>query len=591
NWYKGEILLRKGSYYHQNGNELKALELFNESLQACRLSENYRIMGATYSLMGTIFRINGLYDRAIEYIINSKLNYEKVGFTEGYAWAAYLLGRIYADLKYPQKAMEYFQEAVEIYKKIALTDRNENGIAICYEQIGLLNMELGNLNEAHNNIEYVLKVHTDNHSEYGISNAYKNLGMIEYHQENYRQAEDYLNKALKVKKEMGDLLSQPSVYEYLGLCLFKKGQQEEGFKQIFYGLKLAQENNQKKIESDIYSKLADTYRELNDLEKAVLYQDKQINIQDSLLSGAVNIKLDQLQAIYEIDAQNDQIAQLEKQNEINTLHIRQQKTYQFITIAGFLIALFGSLITYWFYRQMRRKNLELNEANASKDKLFAIISHDLRGPVGTQSSFLYQITSRFDEFSPNEVKEILINLHKSSETTSELLENLLAWARSQTNKIDFNPTQLNVSEALANALESIKHVAENKQIKINSENSNNIFVLADPDMLQAIIRNLVSNAVKFTNRGGVVLIKAETKDNQNALISVIDKGVGIEKSSLNKIFDIHHSHHTSGTEGEKSSGLGLILVKDFVERNLGVLSIESDPGKGTVVSFTLPLFL
>ena len=114
-----KILSKKGISLYRLGNNLEALEAFNASILACRLAENYRTMGVSYSMMGSIFRINGLYDRAIEYIIKSKLNYEKAGFVEGSAWVSYLLGRIYADLKLHQKALIYFQEALRIYSQMA----------------------------------------------------------------------------------------------------------------------------------------------------------------------------------------------------------------------------------------------------------------------------------------------------------------------------------------------------------------------------------------------------------------------------------------------------------------------------------------
>src|SRR5665647_419585 len=254
NWHKGEILFHKGVIKHNRNEGISALEYFNASLQACRISDNFKIMGSSYSMMGTIFRVNGLYDRAIEYIINSKLNYEKAGFLEGKAWDAYILGRIYSDLKLPQKALEYFQEALEIYAKQASVDGNKNGVVICYEQIGLLNLDSGNFKEAKMYIDRTLEIGTANKSSFILSNAHKNLGMIEYSMGNYELAEKYLNESLKIKNEIGDLLSLPTIYEYLGLCLIGKGQIEEGFISLKRGLTLSISNNQKKIQLNIYSK-------------------------------------------------------------------------------------------------------------------------------------------------------------------------------------------------------------------------------------------------------------------------------------------------------------------------------------------------
>jgi signal transduction histidine kinase len=589
NFNKGEILFRKGIIKHNNREEIHALEFFNASLQASRLSSNFKIMGSAYSMMGTIFRVNGLYDRAIEYIVNSKLNYQKAGSIEGEAWSAYLLGRIYADLKLPQKALEYFQEALKIYVKQASADGNKDGVAICYEQIGLLNLDSGDFKEANRYIDSTLIIYTANKSKYGLSNSHKNLGMIEYSKGNYELAEKYLNESLKIKNEVGDLLSLPTIYEYLGLCLIGKGQVAEGFRNLNQGLALAISNNQKKIQLNIYSKLTEVYLSLNDLKNAISSQKKQIEIQDLILSGAANIKIEQLQAIYEIDKKNGQIIELERQNEINSLTIKQHRISQLIMVIGISIAIFISISIYWFYSRIRHKNLELKETNAAKDKLFAIIAHDLRGPTGSLASFLEHINDTFNDHSPKELKEILLSLYKSAENVSILLENLLIWAQSQLNKIQFQPVELKLSDAIQNSIRGLKQSADSKQIDIKFELNDKIFVLADINMLQTIMRNLLSNAIKFTPRGGSVLIKSDFDTPNRASISIVDNGVGIEESALSKIFDVSNTHHTSGTENEKSTGLGLILVKEFVEKNNGTIAIESQNGKGTIVSFKLPV--
>ncbi|HPE76242.1 MAG TPA: tetratricopeptide repeat protein, partial [Draconibacterium sp.] len=383
NWNKGEILYQVGVNKHRMGEALEALELFNASIQACRLSDNFKSAGSSYSVMGTIFRMNGMYDRAIEYIIKSKLNYEKADFIDGSAWASYLLGRIYADLKLPQKAFEYFNESLDIYKKLAAIDGNQNGLALCYEQIGILNLEEGNFEEARKYIDYTFEIYSATESKYGLSNVYMNLGKIEYYEKNILQAEKYLNEALQLKKEINDLLSQPGIFEFLGLCLIERGQTKEGFNTIQHGLDLAIENNQKKIQSDIYAKLAETYLKVNDFKNAILYKDKQIEIQNLILSGAANIKIEQLQAIYEIEEKNNQIAELEKQNKIIALSNRQNKIIRDIMISGVVLTLLIILVIYWFYNKLKLKNHELNEANAAKDKFFAIIAHDLRGPTSS----------------------------------------------------------------------------------------------------------------------------------------------------------------------------------------------------------------
>lgn len=414
------------------------------------------------------------------------------------------------------------------------------------------------------------------------------MGKIEYLKGNYELAEKYLKESLEVKEEVGDFRGLPTIYEYLGLCRLGKGQIEEGFNNLQKGLALAIANNQKKIQLEIYSKLAEAYLSVNDHENAIACQNKQIEIQSLILSGAADIKVEQLQAIYEIDKKNSQIIVLEKQNEINSLKIKQQRTSQQIMIIGIFIAFLISITIYWFYNKIRHKNLELKETNAAKDKFFAIIAHDLRGPTATLAYFLDHINDTFNEHSPEKLKNILLTLSKSAENVNGLLENLLIWAQSQLNKIEFSPTELKLTDVLQDSIKELKQIADNKQIDIKFELNDQIFVLADINMVQAIVRNILSNAIKFTPRGGFVIIKSTFKSMNSAFISFTDNGVGIKKSALSKILDITSTLHTSGTEGEKSTGLGLIIAKDFIEKNRGTLTIESQKDKGTIVSFTLP---
>jgi len=203
------------------------------------------------------------------------------------------------------------------------------------------------------------------------------------------------------------------------------------------------------------------------------------------------------------------------------------------------------------------------------------------------ATFLEHLNEAYPELSPDELKEILLSLSKSAENVSVLLENLLIWAQSQLNKIEFQPSALNLTDVIQNSMKGLKQTADNKQIEIRQEFNDQIYVQADQNMVQTIIRNLLSNAIKFTHRGGSVIIKTELKSSNSAMISIIDNGVGIEPTALSKIFDINNQFHTNGTENEMSTGLGLILVKEFVEKNSGKITIESQKGIGTAVSFTL----
>lgn len=589
NWMKGEILYRMGTNSHFFGDEIESLEFFNRAVQYGRLSDNFKTLGSTYSMMGTIYRMNGLYNRAIEYIIKSELNYEKANFMEGSAWADYLLGRTYADLGLLKEAMQYFSKSLEIYTRMAEKNGDGGGLAICYTQIALLNIQQGNYKVARENIDRTRKIYEESGSKYGMAMVFKDLGTLEYYEGNYEKAEQDLKTALEMKKEYSEELSTPGIYKYLGLSLIKQGQFNDGVRNLENGLELAISNDQKKVQRDIYEKLAQVYQDAGELEKAIEYQNKQIQIQDLILAGGGNVKASQLSALYELDQKNYEIEQLEKQNQINKLNMQKQAMVRDFMIIGIALALLVLGLVYWVNRKLKRSNLELNEINAAKDKFFTIISHDLRGPTGSLTSFLQHLESNFDHFSEKELKETVAVLSKSAENVNELLENLLIWARSQANRIEYRPENLDLNNSVERVLKNLGQQATSKEIAILFDNKEGIDVFADQNMLQAILRNILSNAIKFTHRGGRINIDLKRISDDKALVQVSDTGVGIQKSKLKQLFDISDSYHTQGTENEMSTGLGLIMVKDFVEKNGGSVSVESELNKGTVVSFTLPL--
>jgi len=231
---------------------------------------------------------------------------------------------------------------------------------------------------------------------------------------------------------------------------------------------------------------------------------------------------------------------------------------------------------------------QLIKSNAMKDKLFSIIAHDLRGPVGNFGAALEILIENLDTFNKEALSEILLDLKKSATRSFELLQNLLKWARSQNNTIEFSPTLQNLNNIILENIDLLKSSATQKHITIKAEIQDKTFVFADENMLKTILRNLLSNAIKFSFNNGQVIVKT-TKSGNCAEIVVKDFGVGIKDENLQKILTTHEHFSTFGTANEKGTGLGLNLCKDFIERNGGKITIESKEGKGTEIHFTLPL--
>jgi signal transduction histidine kinase len=234
------------------------------------------------------------------------------------------------------------------------------------------------------------------------------------------------------------------------------------------------------------------------------------------------------------------------------------------------------------------KNQELNELNRTKDKFFSIIGHDLGNQFNIIIGFLEVLVTDFKKLDSDKVEIHLTNIYNSSKQAFNLLENLLTWARIQTNRIHYDPEIFAVSKKIDELIEFFSSSLAQKNIKIEvfSEGENNVF--ADVNLFSTVFRNLVGNAIKFTYENGKISIFIKRKGDF-CEICVTDNGVGISEEDLQKIFRIDSKHKTVGTFGEKGTGLGLILCKEFVEKNGGQINVKSSVGKGSEFSFTLPL--
>jgi signal transduction histidine kinase len=237
--------------------------------------------------------------------------------------------------------------------------------------------------------------------------------------------------------------------------------------------------------------------------------------------------------------------------------------------------------------QVKMQNQQLQELNATKDKFFSIISHDLKGPLNSLTSFSNLLINYYDSLSREEVQMLAKDFDKSVKNLFTLLENLLEWSRSQTGNIEFTPEPFNLSAVLRDNTALLEGQAHNKKITLSHDVPEVMIVSAHKQSINTVIRNLISNAIKFTPEGGMVLSRVH-RDSDTIVVSVSDTGVGMSRAIIDKLFRIDTKHSTKGTADEKGTGLGLILCKEFVEKNGGRIWVQSEPGKGSVFSFSLP---
>ncbi|MBW8333014.1 MAG: hypothetical protein K0M40_13400 [Prolixibacteraceae bacterium] len=239
--------------------------------------------------------------------------------------------------------------------------------------------------------------------------------------------------------------------------------------------------------------------------------------------------------------------------------------------------------------EIQNKNDQLKALNATKDKLFSIISHDLRSPFNTILGFQDLLLNDYHELSDSDRLEMIRQVHTTTNQVYDLVENLLNWSGIQTSNIKYQPAKVDLKELILDKLDLYRNIAESKGIKFNYQIPDSLFAYADIHLLETSLRNLTNNAIKFTSGGGTILIKA-SRQHDVIEISVTDSGTGMAQEQIDTLFDIENIQTKSGTNGEKGSGLGLLLCKEFVGKNKGTFNVKSQLGKGSTFSFTLPAF-
>ncbi len=354
------------------------------------------------------------------------------------------------------------------------------------------------------------------------------------------------------------------------------------------GLEMARQVGKLQSEKIALSALADFYEKNNQPARATPLLRELLVLSDSLFAKDRTAIIAELNTQYETEKKEQENALLKTQNDL----ISQQKN-NLLLAAGVLAVLLAGMA--WLYFQMRQAKAkideqakELSQLNATKDRLFAIISHDLRSEISAFTSLGKIFNFHLGKGNLERLQELSTQVNRSANNLSTLLDNLLQWSVSQLEGISLNPQPLNLRQQTEEVIGLFEQHAQAKGIALENETEPDLQAIADENSLQLILRNLVSNALKFTDEGGVVRISS-TQQNGQVRLSVTDTGLGIPADKINTLFTLNRQGSSKGTDGERGTGLGLALTKEFVERNGGGVTIESEVGKGTVCNITLPM--
>jgi signal transduction histidine kinase len=295
-----------------------------------------------------------------------------------------------------------------------------------------------------------------------------------------------------------------------------------------------------------------------------------------------------MQSAFDTERKDRTIEMLAKEKDYQE---SQKVTQRLIFVAGLIVLLIILLGLIYFLRQKHKTNRILNEQknhseelNHLKDKLFSIIAHDLKGPLHSLKALLNLATS--NNISEAELKYLLGTIGHNTEYTTDLVDNLLMWAKDNLQGSSITPQTLDLTELVQNNIQLLNPQAEKKGIKIQYSKGRSEGVYADRNMIDLVLRNILSNAIKFTPDSGVVTVSVGA-EHSHTTVSIRDTGVGIRKELHGKLFG-NQNYSTPGTANEKGTGLGLILCKEFVEKNGGKISVKSAEGSGSTFTFTIP---
>jgi signal transduction histidine kinase len=301
----------------------------------------------------------------------------------------------------------------------------------------------------------------------------------------------------------------------------------------------------------------------------------------------------QLESYFKTRKTEEEIHRLEQENLRAELSLQREKQISTYLI-GILILSFVIIILFVFLflskirtdRTLEANKRAVDEANATKDKFFSIIAHDLRSPFNSILGMASLIKDKGSDLDGKEMKKMLSTLHDSAQKSYALLNNLLQWANSQSGRMPFSPEKIRLIPVIREVTDLLKSNFSQKNVKL-IDAAENLSVYADKNMLQTILRNLLSNAVKYSKPGGNVRIGTEELHHE-VLISVSDSGIGIPECEQEHLFHLTDGYQIPGTSGEKGSGLGLVICKEFTERHGGRIWVESEKGKGSTFYFSLP---
>jgi signal transduction histidine kinase len=565
------------------GNYREALDRGKEAETLARTIDDKKELGVVFNSMANIYLYLSDFHKALDYALQARDISESLGYKRGIASALVSIARVHRSLKEYEKALATYEQAMKISEQLG----NKENVAWILNNIASVYWDSKQNQKALDVYSRSLEIMNEVGSEIGIAQVTHNIGCVYSETGEYKRALEYDKQSLALSEKVGDkgqiayaLGSIGRDYRYL-----------EAYDNALYymdkSLKMAVELERKNLLQVLYEQYTHIYEAMGDFKKAFLYHKKFKEVSDEILNEDRNREIAHLEVLYEVEKKEKEFQLLKKNNLF-------QKWMRNFSIVVSVLVLIIALVTYNRYRTrkkteqvLRASEQKFKKMNAAKDKLFTIIAHDLGSPLNSLVLSAAHLKKHARVLDQQDLEEFIHNIYNQTQDMTDLLANLLQWAMVQIGKIEQNPETVDIHSLTEETVEQIKYIAQKKKIRLDLHIMENTMAWADKTMMQAVIRNLLSNAVKYTRPGGEIKITSKEIDS-SIEITVSDNGVGMDKEKAERLFKEEFHETTRGTANERGTGLGLVLCKEFVEKNGGQIRVQSKPHLGSHFSFTLP---
>ncbi len=571
---------KKAKIFEFRGSYSKAVKLYYIAISNQKNSTGSREIGLCYLGLSNINFRMASNDLALQQGIKAADIFEQVNDTLNFIVASTLIGQVYIGLAKYSEAQGVYDQALSLVKQQGYKDQMGNILnhlgAICTLQ-GKYDLALTYYRQS-----FDINEQAKNKAYLGID--YANIGEAYMFKGNYPKALYHLNKAMEIEEKENFNSVLIFVYYALGQTYSRMG---DGYKSMNYftkSLALIDSTNELREKPRVYNLIFQHYERQGNLDKALSYYKKYNFLNDSLNNEANRYKIEEIRIKYEVKKkeQENRSLLLAKKIQGSELIVKNSKIrFQYIVI---IIAFVSFIVLMLLINALHIRRKKLRRLVDAKDSLFSIIGHDLRGPIANVNQLVHML----DQADVEESKKIIDMLKPPVDSSLKLLDELLTWASSLDISENVNKEKIFVKELTEDIYHLLQSMMEEKQIEFKNLIPETVQVIANKNHLSTILRNLISNAIKFTPDNGSIKLSHEIIHGK-VKIMVSDTGVGIEAQSINKILSPETFFTTTGTRNEMGTGLGLAITQNFLETNYGSFGIKSVVGSGSTFYFTLPL--